>query len=119
MLEAAKRRGLLIGKGGLYANVLRIAPPPLTLTSQEAAEGLALLVASIEEAAAGLPPAVSPEEEVVAPWTSTVIRGGLVITAAEETPADVLIHDETVVALAATGSSVASWTADTEIDAAG
>ena len=52
--------------------------------------------------------------------TSTVIRSGLVITAAEETHADVLIDDETVVALAATGSSVAqSWTADTEIDAAG
>ena len=52
--------------------------------------------------------------------TRTVIRGGLVITAAEETSADVLIDDETVVALAATGSSVAqSWTADTEIDAAG
>ena len=66
VLEAAKRRGLLIGKGGLYANALRIAPP-LTLTPQEAAEGLALLVASIEEAAAGLPPAASPEEEVVAP----------------------------------------------------
>ena len=66
VLEAAKRRGLLIGKGGLYANALRIAPP-LSLTPQEAAEGLALLVASIEEAAAGLPPATSPEEEVVAP----------------------------------------------------
>ena len=66
VLEAAKRRGLLIGKGGLYANALRIAPP-LTLTPQEAAEGLALLVASIEEAAAGHPPAASPEEEVVAP----------------------------------------------------
>jgi 4-aminobutyrate aminotransferase len=66
VLEAAKRRGLLIGKGGLYANALRIAPP-LSLTPQEAAEGLALLVASIEEAAAGHPPAASPEEEVVAP----------------------------------------------------
>ena len=48
----------------------------------------------------------------------TLIRGGLVITAAEETSADVLIEDESVVALAASGSSVAqSWTADTEIDA--
>ena len=40
MLEAAKRRGLLVGKGGLHGNVLRIAPP-LTLTADEAAEGLA------------------------------------------------------------------------------
>jgi dihydropyrimidinase len=50
----------------------------------------------------------------------TLISGGLVITAAEETPADVLIEDEQVVALAATGSATAgSWTADTEIDATG
>jgi 4-aminobutyrate aminotransferase len=43
-----KRRGVLIGKGGLSGNVLRIAPP-LTLTTSEAEEGLAALVASIEE----------------------------------------------------------------------
>ncbi|WP_329189038.1 dihydropyrimidinase [Actinacidiphila glaucinigra] len=50
----------------------------------------------------------------------TLIRGGLVITAAEEVHADVLVEDERVVALAATGSTVAEgWTADTVIDAAG
>ncbi|TQM42791.1 aspartate aminotransferase family protein [Pseudonocardia cypriaca] len=48
VLEACKRRGLLIGKGGLYGNALRIAPL-LTLTAEEAAEGLAILVAAIEE----------------------------------------------------------------------
>ncbi len=48
VLEAAKRRGVLIGKGGLHGNVLRIAPP-MTLTTTEAAEGLAALVAAIEE----------------------------------------------------------------------
>jgi len=49
-----------------------------------------------------------------------VIRGGLVITAAEEIHADVLIEGESVVALAATGSAAAAaWTAQTEIDAAG
>ncbi len=52
--------------------------------------------------------------------TRTVIRGGLVVTAAEELAADVLIEGEQVVALAASGSSVAEgWTADRAIDATG
>ncbi|MFG2823952.1 dihydropyrimidinase [Kitasatospora sp. NPDC048365] len=52
--------------------------------------------------------------------TRTVIRGGLVVTAAEEMHADVLIEGERVVALAAYGTSVAEgWTADREIDARG
>ncbi|MDH6574667.1 dihydropyrimidinase [Kitasatospora sp. MAP5-34] len=52
--------------------------------------------------------------------TRTVIRNGLVVTAAEELAADVLIEGEQVVALAASGSSVAEgWTADREIDATG
>ncbi len=46
--EACKRRGLLVGKGGLHGNVLRIAPL-LTLTGDEAAEGLAALTESITE----------------------------------------------------------------------
>ena len=46
VLEQARERGLLIGKGGLYGNVLRIAPP-LTLTEAEADEGLAALTAAI------------------------------------------------------------------------
>jgi len=29
LLEAAKRQDLLIGKGGLYGNTIRIAPPML------------------------------------------------------------------------------------------
>ena len=48
VLEGTKRRGVLIGKGGLHGNVLRIAPP-LTLTAREAEEGLAALLAAIEE----------------------------------------------------------------------
>jgi dihydropyrimidinase len=52
--------------------------------------------------------------------STTVIRNGLVITAAEETAADVLIDGEQVVALAATGSAVAQgWQGEREIDASG
>jgi 4-aminobutyrate aminotransferase len=39
VMEAAKEEGLLIGKGGLFGNVLRIAPP-LSITVEEAEEGL-------------------------------------------------------------------------------
>ena len=48
MLEATKARGLLIGKGGLYGNTLRMAPP-LTLTEDEGEEGLGILVDALEE----------------------------------------------------------------------
>ncbi|MDT0543035.1 MULTISPECIES: dihydropyrimidinase [Streptomyces] len=48
----------------------------------------------------------------------TVIRGGLVVTAAEETRADVLVEDGRVAALAAPDSAYAQgWTADRTIDA--
>lgn len=46
VLEAAKDEGLLIGKGGLYGNVLRIAPP-LTLTAEEATEGFTKLETAV------------------------------------------------------------------------
>ncbi|HEX6946597.1 MAG TPA: aspartate aminotransferase family protein [Acidimicrobiia bacterium] len=39
VMEEAKKAGLLIGKGGLFGNTLRIAPP-LSLTEAEADEGL-------------------------------------------------------------------------------
>jgi 4-aminobutyrate aminotransferase len=41
-MEATRAAGLLVGKGGLYGNVLRIAPP-LVLTEAEADEGLEIL----------------------------------------------------------------------------
>jgi 4-aminobutyrate aminotransferase len=48
MLEKTKERGLLIGKGGLYGHTLRMAPP-LTLSLDEAREGLAILVDALTE----------------------------------------------------------------------
>jgi len=49
LIEAARRHGLLVGKGGLCGNVIRIAPP-LTVTPQEMEEGchrLSLAIADI------------------------------------------------------------------------
>ena len=43
VLEEARQRGLLIGKGGLSGNTLRMAPP-LTLSEAEAKEGLGILI---------------------------------------------------------------------------
>ncbi|MEU4289283.1 aspartate aminotransferase family protein [Kribbella sp. NPDC026596] len=40
--QETKNRGLLIGKGGLYGNVLRMAPP-MTLTEEETAEALDII----------------------------------------------------------------------------
>jgi 4-aminobutyrate aminotransferase len=48
MMEATKSRGLLIGKGGLNGNVLRMAPP-MTLTHDEAEAGLELLLDALRE----------------------------------------------------------------------
>ncbi|HEY5156287.1 MAG TPA: hypothetical protein VIJ47_16210, partial [Acidimicrobiales bacterium] len=42
-IEHARTAGLLIGKGGLYGNCIRLAPP-LSLTADEADEGAAILV---------------------------------------------------------------------------
>jgi 4-aminobutyrate aminotransferase len=49
VMESAKDKGLLIGKGGLYGNTLRIAPP-LSITEDEADEGLNILEAAIASA---------------------------------------------------------------------
>jgi len=49
VMEAAKAEGLLIGKGGLFGNTLRIAPP-LSLTEEEAEEGLDKLTRAIDRA---------------------------------------------------------------------
>ncbi|WP_327025070.1 aspartate aminotransferase family protein [Micromonospora sp. NBC_01739] len=51
VFEGCRAGGLLVGKGGLHGNVLRMGPP-LTLTDQEAREGLAILVEAIRSGAA-------------------------------------------------------------------
>jgi 4-aminobutyrate aminotransferase len=48
VMEKAREGGLLIGKGGLYGNGLRIAPP-LSLTEDEATEGYEILERAITE----------------------------------------------------------------------
>ncbi|MFC6088796.1 aspartate aminotransferase family protein [Saccharothrix lopnurensis] len=44
VLEGARERGLLVGKGGLYGNVIRLAPP-MTVTEDEVEEALGTLEA--------------------------------------------------------------------------
>lgn len=48
VLEDCRARGVLIGKGGLYGNVLRVAPP-LSVTMDEVEHGAAVLVDSVGE----------------------------------------------------------------------
>jgi 4-aminobutyrate aminotransferase len=49
VFEECKRGGLLVGRGGLYGNTIRMGPP-MTLTEAEAKEGLDVLVAAIAAA---------------------------------------------------------------------
>ena len=46
--EACRRHGLLVGKGGLYGNVIRLAPM-LNITADELDEGIAALTSAIAE----------------------------------------------------------------------
>jgi 4-aminobutyrate aminotransferase-like enzyme len=49
LMEATKKRGLLIGKGGLYGNTLRIAPP-MTVAQGQVDDALRLLSEAMAEA---------------------------------------------------------------------
>ncbi|MGH9068326.1 MAG: aspartate aminotransferase family protein [Acidimicrobiales bacterium] len=53
VMEETKAAGLLVGKGGLYGNTLRIAPP-LSVTMAEADQALEALTAALEKADATL-----------------------------------------------------------------
>jgi 4-aminobutyrate aminotransferase len=46
VLEHTRQGGLLVGKGGLYGNVIRLAPP-MTLTDEETSEGLQILTDAV------------------------------------------------------------------------
>lgn len=46
VLEETKSRGLLVGKGGLHGNVIRLAPP-MTLTAEETGQALRILGESV------------------------------------------------------------------------
>jgi 4-aminobutyrate aminotransferase len=48
LMEGTKARGLLVGKGGLYGNVLRIAPP-LSITDEETEEGASIIADTIRD----------------------------------------------------------------------
>lgn len=51
VMEQTKRRGLLVGKGGLHGNVIRMAPP-MTLSEDEVEEGLGILAESLADSCA-------------------------------------------------------------------
>ena len=48
LMERARANGLLIGKGGLYGNVIRMAPP-MNITKADVDEGIRLLDKSLSE----------------------------------------------------------------------
>ncbi len=52
VLEATRERGLLVGKGGVHGNVLRMAPP-MTLSQEEAVEGRDVLLDAVRAVDAG------------------------------------------------------------------
>ena len=53
VMERAKEEGLLVGKGGLYGNVLRLSPP-LSLTEEEAARAIETLDVTLGEIERGV-----------------------------------------------------------------
>jgi 4-aminobutyrate aminotransferase len=52
-MEVARDRGVLVGKGGLYGNVLRLSPP-LSITEDDAARAVETLEAAFEQVQRGV-----------------------------------------------------------------
>ena len=50
-MERARTNGLLIGKGGLYGNVIRLSPP-MNISKADVDEGIRLLDKSFSEVTA-------------------------------------------------------------------
>jgi 4-aminobutyrate aminotransferase-like enzyme len=50
-MERARANGLLVGKGGLYGNVVRMAPP-MNISKSDVDEGIRLLDKSFGEISA-------------------------------------------------------------------
>ena len=48
ILEATRNNGLLVGKGGMYGNVIRMAPP-MNISKADVDEGMRLLDKSFSE----------------------------------------------------------------------
>ncbi len=51
VMDAARRQGLLVGKGGLYGNVIRISPP-MNIAKSDVDEFIRMIDAALTEAAA-------------------------------------------------------------------
>jgi 4-aminobutyrate aminotransferase-like enzyme len=49
VMEHCRERGLLVGKGGLYANTLRLAPP-LTVTEADVGQAVETIRAAVRAA---------------------------------------------------------------------
>ncbi len=55
VLEEARKRGLLVGRGGVAGNVIRLAPP-LSVTAEEIDEAAAILSEALAAADGAIPP---------------------------------------------------------------
>ena len=112
-LEAARERGLLIGKGGLFGATLRMAPP-LTLSEAEAREGLGLLTDALRAVDAEAAKVVKHVTHWIGgkPWTAGAERHGDVYdpaTGQVSGHVDFATADDVDAAVRAAAEAFASW----------